>query len=149
MALVHEKLYRSGNLATIDFGEYLSSVTDYLLRSSHQGDITCTVDAEKISLSVDTAVPCGLIVQELVSNALKHAFRGRGQGAIMVKLSRKDAATVELAVQDDGVGFPPGLDIHSLQTMGMSLVVSLTTQIGGTVELNERGGTTFAVRFPA
>jgi PAS domain S-box-containing protein len=148
MALVHEKLYRSGNLATIDFGDYLSSVTNQLMRSSAKAGISCTVEAEKISLAVDTAVPCGLIVNELVSNALKHAFGGREQGRVTVRLKRNDPKTVELSVQDDGVGFPPGLDFRSVLSMGMNLVVSLTDQIGGTAELQRNGGTNFLIRFP-
>lgn len=148
MALVHEKLYRSGNLATIDFGDYLSSVTNQLMRSSAKAGISCTVEAEKIFLAVDTAVPCGLIVNELVSNALKHAFGGREQGRVTVRLRRDDPNTVELSVQDDGTGFPAGLDYRNVQSMGMNLMVSLTDQIGGTVELRREGGTTFFIRFP-
>jgi two-component sensor histidine kinase len=149
MALVHEKLYRSGNLATIDFGDYLSSVTNQLMRSSAKAGISCTLEAEKIFLAVDTAVPCGLIVNELVSNALKHAFVGREQGRVTVRLRRNDPNTVELSVQDDGTGFPAGLDYRTVQSMGMNLMVSLTDQIGGTVELRRDGGTTFFIRFPA
>jgi PAS domain S-box-containing protein len=148
MALVHEKLYRSGNLATIDFGDYLATVTNQLMRSSGKPGITCSVDAEKISLAVDTAIPCGLIVNELVSNSLKHAFGGREQGMVTVRLRRNDPKTVELSVQDDGAGFPPGLDFRSVLSMGMNLVVSLTDQIGGTVDLQRDGGTTFLIRFP-
>lgn len=148
MALVHEKLYRSGNLATIDFGEYLTSVTDQLMRLSHTPGVTCTVRAEKLSLSVDTAIPCGLIVNELVTNALKHAFGGRDTGKISVTLTKADDTSATLTVRDDGVGFPDGLDFRTAQTMGLSLVVSLTHQIGGTVDLQRSGGTTFVVNVP-
>jgi two-component sensor histidine kinase len=148
MALVHEKLYRSGNLATIDFGDYLTSVTTQLMRSSAKPGITCDVRAEKISLGVDTAVPCGLIVNELVSNSLKHAFEGRASGTVTVTLCRPAAAMVEMAVRDDGVGFPDHLDFREVPSMGMNLVVSLTGQISGTVEMQRQGGTVFIIRFP-
>lgn len=149
MALVHEKLYRSGNLATIDFGDYLSSVTEQLMRSSGRPSVTCEVQAEKIALSVDIAVPCGLIVNELVTNALKHAFPGRSEGKVVVSLERVEPTLVEMAVRDNGVGFPEGFDVREAPSMGLNLVVSLVGQISGKVDLWREGGTTFVIRFPA
>jgi PAS domain S-box-containing protein len=149
MALVHEKLYGSGNLATVDFGEYLTSVTTQLMRSYRREGVNCSVEAEQVSLGVDVAVPCGLIVNELVSNSLKHGFRDRDRGTVLVKLVRRDDRTVELVVQDDGVGFPEGVDFRNVPSMGLTLVSSLAEQIEGTVDLQREGGTRFVLRFPA
>ena len=149
MAMVHEKLYRSPSLAGIDFGDYLESVTSELIRLFYRDGLSCSVEATKVSLGIDIAIPCGLIVNELVANALKHAFVGRQSGTVVITLRRKDDATVEMAVQDDGVGFPADLDFRSVSSMGMTLVVSLSNQIGGTVELIRSGGTRFVVTFPA
>ncbi len=148
MALVHEKLYRSADMANIDFGEYLTTVTSELMRSAYRAGITCTVHAESMFLGVDIAIPCGLIVNELVSNALKHAFRDRDRGEVIVTLRRADRETLEMTVADDGVGFPPGVDIQALTSMGMNLVVTLTGQIAGRVALDRSHGTKIVVAFP-
>jgi PAS domain S-box-containing protein len=149
MALVHEKLYRSSDLSGIDFGDYLSTVTAELIRSLASGGIRCSIDAEPVFLGVDTAIPCGLIVNELVSNALKHAFLGRGEGIVQVSLRRTGEEAVEISVRDNGIGFPEGQDLRSLSSMGMTLIVSLAEQIGGTVRVEIDGGSRFVVTFPA
>ncbi len=149
MALVHEKLYRSPSLSSIDFGEYLNSVSNELMRTYHTPGVACIVDAEAIPLGIDIAIPCGLIVSELVSNALKHAFAGRQQGNLRVILRRQDPAAVMLKVLDDGVGFPAGVDFRNAASMGLNLVVSLATQIRGSVVMERDSGTVFTVTFPA
>jgi PAS domain S-box-containing protein len=149
MALVHEKLYRSPSLSSIDFGEYLNSVSNELMRTYHTPGVACMVDAEAIPLGIDIAIPCGLIVSELVSNALKHAFAGRQQGNLRVILRRQDPAAVMLKVLDDGVGFPAGVDFRNAASMGLNLVVSLATQIRGSVVMERDSGTVFTVTFPA
>ncbi len=148
MALVHEKLYRSEDMASIDFGEYLKSLTTQLMRSNYRPGITATVDADRVLLEINIAIPCGLIVNELVSNALKHAFEGREQGTVVVTLKRRTGETVELRVQDDGVGFPPGVDIQTLTSMGMNIINTLTSQIFGTVTMERAQGTAFLITFP-
>jgi PAS domain S-box-containing protein len=148
MALVHERLYRSGTLATIDFSDYLAYVTTQLMRSYNPEGVECVVNAEPITLTVDDAIPCGLIVNELVSNALKHAFHDRKSGLLEVQFRAIDPKTYELVVRDDGVGFPEGVDFASLTSMGMTLVTNLTEQLEGSMVLERGNGTVFRLRFP-
>jgi two-component sensor histidine kinase len=148
MALVHEKLYRSSNLASIDFGEYVSTVTSELMRSFNRAGVECRVDAGHVLLGIDTAIPCGLIVNELVSNALKHAFRGRERGTVAVFLRGIDSGTVELVVQDDGIGLPSDVNVRSQTSMGMIVVNSLVDQIAGSIAVENHAGTRFIITFP-
>jgi PAS domain S-box-containing protein len=148
MALVHERLYRSGTLASIDFSDYLSYVTTQLMRTYYPVGVECIVNAEPETLTVDDAVPCGLIVNELVSNSLKHAFRNRDSGVLEVQFRAIENDTYELVVKDDGVGFPEGIDFASLPSMGMTLVTNLTEQLQGKMELERGNGTIFRLRFP-
>jgi PAS domain S-box-containing protein len=148
MSLVHEKLYGSQNLASINFGDYLDAVTTELMRSLARPGITRMLDVEPIDLEIDTAIPCGLIANELVTNALKHGFPAGMQGTIIVSLHRKDPHTVVLTVRDTGIGLPPGDHAHRLESMGMTLIHSLTDQISGTVIFDGGGGTYCAVTFP-
>jgi two-component sensor histidine kinase len=148
MALVHERLYRSENMIEVDFGEYVRTVVVQLARSYGTGHVNCFVDADDVRLTVDAAIPCGLIVNELVSNALKHAFPGQDAGQIHVSLRALPNARMELSVKDTGIGFPEG-DFRGYTTMGMMLVTSLTDQLGGTVDLERDNGSQFIVRFPA
>ncbi|MDQ7785927.1 MAG: sensor histidine kinase, partial [Desulfomonilaceae bacterium] len=105
MALVHERLYQSGNLSHIDFGEYLKKLVANLSRAYEKANVICSVDAEAVELGIDTAIPCGLIVSELMTNALKYAFPGDSGGAVTVSLKRGQGESLKLAVKDDGVGF--------------------------------------------
>jgi two-component sensor histidine kinase len=150
MALIHEKLYRSTNLSQIDFGEYLRSLVDSLARSyATNGHVAVQVEAEDVWLGIYDAIPCGLIVNELVSNALKHAFPGNREGQIRVAFSRKDNSYL-LQVADDGVGFPAGLDFRATNSLGLQLVTTLVDQLEGQIELHRNGpGTLFLVSFPA
>jgi PAS domain S-box-containing protein len=149
MATVHERLYRSGNFAQIDFGEYLESVTRDLTRAFRREGVSCTIRADRVLLPIDTAIPCGLIVNELVSNALKHAFSDGEEGIIEVELRARPNREVELIVRDNGRGFPADKDFRSMASMGMNLVLSLTEQICGTIDLDRSGGTRFRIVFSA
>jgi PAS domain S-box-containing protein len=152
IALVHEKLYGSKDLASIDFGDYLRALTSALW--STYGDVArrlaLEVQTDEVRLGIEAAMPCGLLVNELVTNALKHAYPGDRRGAIVVDL-RVDVAAGQicLEVADDGRGFPEGLDFREVTSLGMQLVVSLTRQLQGTIELDRNGGTRFRVRFPS
>jgi PAS domain S-box-containing protein len=148
MALVHEKLYRSPSLAGIDFGEYLRAVTPELMRTHHAPGVSYVVDAQPVALGIDTAIPCGLIVSELISNALKHAFPQGREGKIRVLLHTENPSTVQLTVADDGMGFPAELDFRNAGSMGLNLVVSLAGQIRGSVAMERGTGTAFTVTFP-
>lgn len=151
MALVHEKLYQSTDLAQIDFGEYIRTLGELLVKSfaADPSPITLRVDGAQVFLSIDTAVPCGLVINELLSNALKHAFpEGRG-GTIRVELIDCGEGSCEVSVSDDGVGLPQEFDAASVTTLGLQLVRGLVQQIEGTLKIsNEPGRTTITVRFP-
>ncbi len=152
MALIHERLYRSDNLAQIEFGTYLRELTASLVQTYRRpfGQTTLAVEADPVMLDIDTAIPCGLIVNELVSNALKHAFPNGRSGQIGVNIRHEEnEQQVWLVVCDDGVGMPEDIDYRKTRSLGLQLVHSLTRQLGGTFELCEGSGTRFEIRFPA
>jgi two-component sensor histidine kinase len=146
MALIHEKLYRSEGLAQIDFNEYLQSLTVMLLRAQGKGPkIRSEFHLEPVVLGIDTALPLGLIANELISNALKHAFAGRQNGLVRVSLSRHNGGEFRLAVGDDGVGLPD--DISQSNSLGVRLVRILTGQIKGRMEYKSDHGAEFTIIF--
>ena len=149
MALVHEMLYRSHDLARVDFGEYARSLVQQLLRSYgvDARQVKHTIDIEHILLGVDEAVPCGLIINELVANSLKHAFPANRAGRIWVRMEA-DERRCTIRVGDDGVGFSEEVDFLQTQTLGLQLVRTLTDQLEGTVSLSRQAGTEFTVSFP-
>ncbi len=144
MALVHEKLYRSADLERIDFAEYAQGLTAQLRRTyAAQSDhLTLEVDADDCRLDVDTAIPCGLILNELVANALKHAFPDGRPGRVAVTVRQPTPGRLQLEVHDDGVGFPPGFDFRNSPSLGLQLVHTLVSQINGTLEFESRPGAT-------
>ena len=149
MALIHEQLYRSDSLSLIDFGRYIEGLVRYLhgIYQSRDVRITPTVKAETIHLSIDRAIPCGLLLNEILSNSFKHAFQGRERGAISVEFSRRNEHYV-LSVADDGVGFPSGLAGSSATTLGFQIIGSLVDQIGGTMEMRNEAGAGVTISFP-
>jgi two-component sensor histidine kinase len=149
MALIHERLYRADDLARVDFELYVRSLTDDLFRAYrvHHDEIDLDVEVTAPPLTIDLAIPCGLLINELVSNCLKHAFRGRDRGLVRVALTR-DGAEHCLVVEDDGVGFPPGLDFRATSSLGLQLVTTLVDQLNGEVELATAPRTRFEIRFP-
>ncbi len=147
MALIHEKLYQSASLARIDFGEYLRNLTRDLFRSYSAGGVTLKLQAEDIHLDVDTAIPCGLIITELVSNALKYAFpQGQG-GELLITFARIARDKYALSVTDNGTGLPRAVDFRSPKTLGLQLVNMLISQLRGTLDVVSDGGTTFMITF--
>jgi len=149
MALVHEKLYLSKDLANIDFSQYLQSLTLHLFQSYqiHPHSIRLTMNMEKIFLNINTAIPCGLIVNELVSNALKHAFPDGRTGEIRIELFRAEGDKNCLVVSDNGVGFPEGLDFRNAETLGMQIISMLVDQLDGQIEVGRQEGTFFKIVF--
>ncbi len=149
MALLHEALYRSPSLAQVDFAPYVNSLCTQLYRSF--GAEAARIDLIKkvagVELPLDQAIPCGLIINELISNALKYAFPGGRSGRITVSLERNAAGVALLRVSDDGVGLPKELDARDSNSLGLKLVFSLATQIRGSVELLRDNGTEFCVTF--
>ncbi|MDR3557415.1 MAG: histidine kinase dimerization/phosphoacceptor domain -containing protein [Syntrophobacteraceae bacterium] len=152
MALLHETLYRSGNLARINFASYLKDLGGQLLHSfAHaSGRITLEYDVAKIALPLEQAVPCGLIVGELISNALKHGFPVGRTGGIVVGFKPVGRTTLVLSVRDEGIGFPPGFDPLSTSTLGLKLVYGLADQLNGYLEIEPSSpGASFRIEFPA
>jgi PAS domain S-box-containing protein len=149
MALIHEKLYRSKNLAKINFGEYLEDLVTNLFHSYNISDrrIELEVLAEPIFLNLETATPCGLIANELVSNTLKHAFPERANGTVSVECYQTGDRAIHLLVKDNGAGFPKNLDFRKTGSMGFQVVCTLTEQLEGTIELSGEIGTTFHLKF--
>ena len=155
MALIHERLYRAQDLSRVNFAEYLEGLTDHLLQSYRVNTDAIRLDlhfAGDVQLAIDTAVPCGLLVNELVSNCLKHAFQGRDSGVIRIELRRLDGARAGIWVSDNGRGLPEGVDPETARTFGLQLVAMLVDQLRGTLTIERSaprpGGTTFAVVFP-
>ena len=149
MALVHEKLYQSADLAHINFAEYSRSLLSYLWRAhgAEKFIVNLLLDLEPVLLPVDIAVPCGLILNELAGNALKHAFKGRTEGEVTVSLRSLPDSRISLAVRDNGIGLPEGLDWRQARSLGLRLVQMLAGQLGGTVEASDGKGTMFEVVF--
>jgi PAS domain S-box-containing protein len=149
MALVHEKLYQSKDFARINFAEYTQSLTNYLFKAYdfNIGNINLVLEIDEITLTIDTALSCGLIINELVSNALKYAFPNNRSGEIGVSLrSRLDKHFI-LIVKDNGVGFPPDWDLNSANSLGIELVNVLVQQLQGTIERDRSTGSKFQISF--
>ena len=148
MALVHEKLYKSKDLASIDLGEYITTLVHELFRSykAKSKAIALDVSVDNISIDIDTAIPCGLIINELVSNSLKHAFHNNKPGEIHIGFHSKDTEYT-LSVGDNGIGIPQNIDFHNTESLGLQLVCALTHQLNGSIELNRTNGTIFKVVF--
>lgn len=147
MSLVHEKLYKSNNLAEIDIGDYIKSLLTEIQSSySLKTSIELEINTEDIFLDIDTAIPCGLIINELISNIFKHAFKGRKDGLIKLNFSKK-MDQYEIIIQDNGIGLPLDIDLNNSNTLGLKLVNALVKQLYGTVEINRNNGTRFTINF--
>lgn len=149
MALVHEQLYQSRDLGSIDFAEYIEKLSRFLY-STYMADperITLKVDAGHLSIEIDRAIPCGLIVNELVSNALKHAFPDGRKGEITIRLCSGNDGMIRLTVGDNGTGLPPGVDFRNTATLGLQLVNMLTKQLQGEFSILNDGGAVFSICF--
>ncbi|HET8685460.1 MAG TPA: PAS domain S-box protein, partial [Methanosarcina sp.] len=163
MALIHEELYKGGEFETLNFSPYIQELADTLFYTYkfRNTNISLNMDLEEnIFFDMDTAVPLGMIVNELVSNSLKHAFIGRDEGEIKIKLHREETTEFEskdsestctstsftLTISDNGVGIPENLNIEKLDSLGMQLVFSLVDQLDGKLELKRDNGTEFNIR---
>ena len=147
MAIIHEKLYQSSDFASINFEEYIRSLVSYLLSYYSTSSIQAEIDVEKdVVLNMDTAVPCGLIINELVTNSIKFAFKGKENGRIYIKLYSEDGFFT-MIIGDNGIGMPQGLDIDNPQKLGLQLVRTLIDQLEGKVEFDGNNGTEFKIKF--
>ena len=167
MALIHEELYKEEGTDTLNFSEYIKKLAESLFQTYRLSskNIHLNMDLEENTLfDMDTAVPLGIIVNELVSNSLKHAFPGREEGEIRIKLRREEngecinsieeskkegckSTSFALIVSDNGVGIPENLDIEDLDSLGLQLVITLVYQLEGKLELKRNNGTEFTMRF--
>ena len=147
MALIHEQLYQSEDLSKINLNRYLHNLTTNLFTSYgvHRDTIDLKIDMEDIYLGIDTAIPCGLIVNELVSNALKHAFPSGRKGEISLEARLYEDGGLKFIVGDNGIGFPPESDFLEMESLGLRLVKTLSTQLEGEIKLDRNGGTVFTV----
>lgn len=147
IALIHELLYQNEDLAHTDFQEYLNSLVTNLLRTYRVNSrIRFEIHAESVHLTLDTAIHCGLIVTELVTNSLKYGFKEREEGTIQISTTSK-YEEYSLTVEDDGVGFPEEIDYRQTDSLGLQLVNTLTQQIDGSLILDRSKGTKFTLVF--
>ncbi|MGB9939437.1 GAF domain-containing protein [Methanosarcina sp.] len=167
MALIHEELYKGEGLETLNFSPYLETLIENLFQTYKLGDssISLNLDLEEnVFYDMDTVVPLGMIINELVSNSLKHAFQGRDKGSVHIKLYREEiqecinireesknkgckSINFVLTISDNGIGIPESLEIEELESLGMQLVISLVDQLDGTIDLKRNNGTEFIIRF--
>lgn len=148
MALIHEQLYQSPDLAHIELGEYLETLVASIQRSASAGSrhVAFVLDCHAVALDIDRAVPCGLIVNELVTNALKYAFPHGRRGTIGLQL-RAENQRVTLSVRDDGIGINPDLDWQESDSIGLQLVAALAEQLEGHAQLDSDNGTIWTICF--
>ena len=147
MAIVHEKLYHSGNLASINIQDYTKSLIAEIFKSYHINEnILTNLNIEKRSIDINKAIPLGLILNELINNSLEHAFPNGEKGEIKINLN-KNNGFITLNYLDNGVGFPKNLDFQNTNTMGMQMINGLVNQMNGTIKLNRNPGTQFTINF--
>jgi two-component sensor histidine kinase len=149
MALVHEKLYQSADLAHTELGAYIRNVMKelFLAHGEVSSKVTLQLQLEPVLLPVDMAIPCGLILNELATNSLKHAFVGREHGTIEIQLTSVRNESVHLRFRDDGWGLPAGLKLDAAESLGLRLIRMLSKQLRGEVKTHSGEGTTFELHF--
>ncbi|MGC1308142.1 MAG: histidine kinase dimerization/phosphoacceptor domain -containing protein [Phormidesmis sp.] len=148
MALIHEKLYQSDDLGKINLGDYIRDLTRHLMRSYEINlkTVDLNVEIDDIFLGTDTAVSCGLIINELFSNSLKYAFPAAKAGVISITATMTDDERFSISYADNGIGLPQALDIQNAETLGLQLVSSLCEQLEGDLEIQRSPGTAFNFR---
>lgn len=150
MSLVHERLYQSHDLANINFKEYVKNLIDMLLKSYdiRTNKISVITEIENISFDLENAIPCGLIINELVSNAFKHAFARDKDGTIKVSLNSIEEKNLELIVKDNGIGLPQEFDINNIDSLGLDLTKTIVEhQLGGKIVIDNTKGAAFHIIF--
>jgi len=149
ISLIHAMLYQSKDYANVPFSEYAPILANNIFNTlgTATGCIALDLAIGDIALPVDKAIPCGLILNELITNALKHGFPDGRRGTIRVRLHEPISSQLQLTVEDDGVGMPAGIDIRQTQSLGMHLVCALTEQLGGDLEMSGAPGASFKVTF--
>lgn len=149
IALIHEMLYQSKNLSEIDFSEYIQPITANLMRTYgvDPARIRLNINVQGVFMDLDRAIPCGLIINELFSNVLKHAFPEGRQGEVQIDLFQESSQEFTLLIRDNGVGLPRGMDFKNTDSLGLQLVNALVDQLGGAIVFEGQVGTTFRITF--
>jgi PAS domain S-box-containing protein len=149
MALIHEILYESSDLAQVNLAAYTRRLAEDLVRSYQVEPerLRLVVETDEVWLSAEKAMPCGLILNELIANCVKHAFPDGRSGTVRVTLRAEAASQVIFSVGDSGVGFPAGVDFRHTASLGLQLICLLTEQLGGTITLDRSEGTLFTIQF--
>ncbi len=149
IAILHEKLYQSDNLAKIKIDEYVKILAEDLMYfyELEESNINMILDIDDVSLNIETAIPCGLLINEMVANSLKYAFPNQKNGEIKIELHSNNEDQFNLTVGDNGVGIPEEIDPEKAETFGMQLIKYLTKQLKGTIELDNNNGTKYQLKF--
>ena len=149
MSFVHESLYQSKTLSEVNFAEYIQNITRNLYHSygRPEGGIELEFDLDSIYLNLDTSIPCGLIINEVVSNSLKYAFEGKEKGKIKIEFKKISDEKMKLNISDDGIGLPEDFDIQNAESLGLQLVTTLVTQVSGELDIDVSKGTAFNIEF--
>ncbi len=149
MAMIHEKLYRSKDLSRIDFSEYIRELTSYIYESyiDSKRDIKFELVIENVFLEINPAIPCGLIINELVTNSLKYAFTDGRKGKIRIKFYKSKKNVYYFSLNDNGIGLPVGFDINKTKTFGLSLVNDLVSQLEGVIQIKSDINRGTSVKF--
>jgi PAS domain S-box-containing protein len=150
IALIHEKLYQSNDYAHITFSEYAESLIHDIFRAQGMStkEISPQIDIADMSISIDKAIPCALIMNELVTNSLKHAFPKDQPGVIQVSMQQQDPKMIRLQIKDNGVGISESFDLKKTKSLGLQLVHTLAGQLNAKIFIDQIEGTSFTVQFP-
>ncbi len=146
MALIHEQLYRSGSFSDIDTDQYVNALIANITRSFGASNVSFIISTQDLLWNPDIAISCGLILNELLTNAFKYAFPA-GDGQICVNIAREEQRYI-IIVQDNGIGLPEGFSLDKVTSLGLQLVATLAKQLGGTIEFSRENGTKFTIEFP-
>ena len=149
MAIIHEKLYESDNFIDINFADYIKELFNTLFNSTGmpQSKINFEIDAEPITLDLNQAVPCGLLCNEILTNIFKHAFPDDKTGTVYISMKKTKAGKIKLIIRDDGVGFTEDLKNAGQSSLGLQLIQDLSSQLNGTLKLNQKNGTSYTIIF--
>ena len=147
MALIHEQLHCSTSLFEIDIQQYVTALVEHITNSYLTKEIDFQINIQPVKLNIETAHPCGLIINELISNALEHAFVDRQQGNIIIKFARDESGCYSLLLKDDGIGFPAHKNFYQSESLGLELVSTLVEQLEGEIEMENNYGTQIKITF--
>ncbi|MFU8859243.1 MAG: PAS domain S-box protein [Cyclonatronaceae bacterium] len=150
MAMIHEQLYKTDNLSSINMQDYITSLVTGLLQSYDAGDVTSDIRVDDTLFTLDTAIPLGLIINEIVTNSLKYAFKkpDEQENRLTIRLRKQTESMMQLTVADNGPGLPSKEIIESKKSLGMELIEALTSQLGGRLDIRNDGGAVFSITFP-